>query len=167
MGRSQAHLRERDGMDSSGDIHPVIQNPALMEFFDAKAADVEAATDIEVPEDFDEYTMQEKHEWLNDPADPPSIWGAGAWSVTDPSSDGDLLVAWTALPAANGDAINDIEYMLDADEETITAVGESTATGDFTISGLTNTQLYSVQIRAVNDAGAGPWAVAKTGTPTV
>jgi len=71
-----------------------------------------------------------------------------------------LVVSITA-GSANGAAITDYEYSTDGGT-TWTSAG--TATGPFTITGLTGGTSYTVQVRAVNSVGPGTGTSA-TGTP--
>lgn len=86
------------------------------------------------------------------------------WSVADKETDGAVTVTIATLPDDKDSAITDLEYRLDGGS----AVSFGAAvTGDYDITGLTNDQLYSLQVRAVNSAGNGSWSAAKTVTPTL
>jgi len=93
---------------------------------------------------------------------PSEAFVIGDWTLTDPVTDGDLTITVTQLPTS-GEAIADIEYRVDAGAWTSGA----TATGPITISGLTNTTSYAVEIRAVNRHGASVTSDTKNAIPTV
>lgn len=91
----------------------------------------------------------------------PSAFVSGDWTLTDPASDGDLLVTISSLPSNGGSAITDVEYRLDGGTWT-----SSGGTVTFTISGLTNTTEYDVELRAINAVGNGATGDLKSATPT-
>lgn len=93
----------------------------------------------------------------------PSAFVAGNWTLTNPSTSGDLTVNVTALPSNGGSAITAIQYRVDGG--TWTASGIS-GIGSFIISGLTDTVEYDVELRAVNAIGNGPAGDLKSATPT-
>ena len=89
---------------------------------------------------------------------------------------GTLLVEWSA-PASEGiSAITtyDLRYIETAADETEdsnwTVVEDVWTTGggalEYTVTGLTADTEYDLQVRAVNEAGDGPWSATVTGTPT-
>lgn len=61
MGRSQGHLREFKGVDSSGDVHPIVEPPGLEEYIDTLAD----ALPGDLPVGWDDLSMQEKMAWYN------------------------------------------------------------------------------------------------------
>jgi len=73
------------------------------------------------------------------------------WSVAPGSANTELDVTIASLPAANGSAITDIEYELDASGTWVSSGG----TTSFTITGLTAATSYDVRLRAVNGNGSG------------
>ena len=85
-----------------------------------------------------------------------------------------LAVTWTAPASDGGSAIEsyDVRFIKTADDETDDAnwtveekVWESgDGTLSTTISGLTDSTEYDVQVRAVNDQGEGAWSTTETGT---
>ena len=85
---------------------------------------------------------------------------AGDWTLTNPATAGDLLVTITSLPTSFG-TVTDIEYRLDGGAW-VSSVGVVT----FTISGLTDTQEYDVELRAISDFGASAPGDLKAETPT-
>ena len=89
---------------------------------------------------------------------------------------GTLLVEWSA-PASEGiSAITtyDLRYIETTADETVdanwTVVEDVWTTGggalEYTVTGLTADTEYDLQVRAVNEAGDGPWSATVTGTPT-
>jgi hypothetical protein len=92
----------------------------------------------------------------------PSAFAAGQWSVLDTQAGGTAAVTVSALPSASP-SITDIQYRLNSGAAV--SFGGS-ATGTYNITGLTDDQQYSVQIRAVNAEGAGNWSDTKSVTPT-
>jgi hypothetical protein len=112
-----------------------------------------AFPDIEVDIDFEE-----------EAAVAPSAFADGDWSVTNPATSGDIVLAWTTLPSNGGSAITDIQYKVDAGAYTTT--GSTSANDDITISGLTDDVEYDFQIRAVNVIGNGTASSTKSQTPT-
>ena len=89
---------------------------------------------------------------------------------------GTLLVEWSA-PASEGiSAITtyDLRYIETAADETEdsnwTVVEDVWTTGggalQYTLAGFMRSTQYDVQVRAVNEAGDGPWSATVTGTPT-
>ena len=101
----------------------------------------------------------------------------GAPTVTGlESNDGQLVAKWTR-PSSNGGAditFYDLRYIETGEDETVDAnwteeIGAwSSGSGsrEHTIFGVENWATYDVQVRAVNDAGAGDWSATQTGTPT-
>ena len=118
-----------------------------------------------------------------------NVAGAGPWSaaasatpktVTDAPAidlitpgDGTLAVSWSAPSDTGGSAITsyDLRYIrsdaLDKADDSWTVRDSIWTSGDleYTLSGLTNGVGYDVQVRAVNDAGDGPWSATATDTP--
>ena len=90
----------------------------------------------------------------------PSAFVAGDWTLTNPVTDGDLLVTISALPESDY-PITDIEYRLDGGVWV-----SSGGTVTFTISGLTNLTSYDVEIRAISSFGASAPSDTKSATPT-
>ena len=84
-----------------------------------------------------------------------------------------LAVTWTAPSDTGGSAITayDVRYIETADDETVDAnwtVEDNAWTSGsltYTISGLTDSTEYDVQVRAVNANGDGAWSATETGTP--
>ncbi len=76
-----------------------------------------------------------------------------------------LAVAWTA-PANRGPAITgyDVRYRVGSTGAYTDAADPGTATS-LTITGLTASTLYEVQVRAVNAEGDGPYSAPGSGTP--
>ena len=115
--------------------------------------------------------------------------GEGAWSATASATpqtvadappinlitpgDGALAVSWSAPSDDGGSAITsyDVRYIrsdaLDrADDNWIVEFNAWTSGPlSYDLAGLTNGVGYDVQVRAVNDAGDGPWSATSTDTP--
>ena len=90
----------------------------------------------------------------------PSAFVSGNWTAT--AGDTEIVVNITALPSDGGSAITALQYRLNGG----TAVNfTGTGTGSRTITGLTNTTAYDVEIRAVNAIGNAAWSDIKTRTP--
>ena len=92
------------------------------------------------------------------------------------SNDGQLVAKWNR-PSSNGGAditSYDLRYIETGEDKTVGAnwteeIGAwSSGSGrrEYTILGVENWATYDVQVRAVNDAGAGDWSATQTGTPT-
>jgi len=78
------------------------------------------------------------------------------------AGDGQLSVAFTPPTSSGGASITDYKYSLDGGA--LVSVGSSTSS-PFIITGLTNGQLYAVQLYAVNSAGDSLTSSAVNGTP--
>ena len=118
-----------------------------------------------------------------------NVAGDGSWSATASATpqtvtdaptvnlitpgDGALTVSWSAPSDTGGSAIAsyDLRYIrsdaLDRADDRWTVRDGIWTSGDleYTLSGLTNGVGYDVQVRAVNDAGDGPWSASATDTP--
>jgi len=97
----------------------------------------------------------------------PDAFLTNGWALTDkPSADGDTLtLTISALPVDNGGAaITSIQYRIGTGAAVTLASGAATGARDITV--LADTEA-SIEVRAVNSVGAGPWSAAKTATPTV
>lgn len=92
------------------------------------------------------------------PATVPSAFEAGAWSITAGDEQADITIS--DLPDDGGDTITDVEYRLDGG-----SWASANGTSSFTIGGLTNDTEYDVELRAVNDIGAGTASDVKSVTP--
>ena len=91
--------------------------------------------------------------------------------VTLTPASGQITAAWTA-PANGGSAITgyDVEWKTGSQTwaQAATAGQSATAAADATdheITGLTNDTEYTVRVRAMNDAGNGPWSEEASETP--
>lgn len=93
----------------------------------------------------------------------PDAFSAGQWTLDANGVSGQLAVTLLGLPPANGAAISSVERQVDAG--TWTALAGITLGTAYTITGLTDDQLYSVKLRAVNSIGNGPESDTKTDTP--
>lgn len=93
----------------------------------------------------------------------PSAFIVGQWSIADATTGGQLDVTISTLPSANGTAITDLEYKVDAGSWT--SFGETT-TGTYPITGLTDDVEVDILIRAVNATGNGGDSDLKAETPT-
>jgi titin len=107
------------------------------------------------------------------PSQPVTVPGAPASLLVTPG-DGSLSIAWSA-PADDGGAdvtSYDLRYILsdvqDRSDASWTVEEDVWSSGalEYTLSSLTNGASYDVQVRAVNEAGNGPWSASETGTPS-
>ncbi len=98
---------------------------------------------------------------VSDENEPPSAPAAPTVTAEVES----LTVTWTA-PDNNGPAITgyNVEYRTGGGAFTLASPGPGTATS-LTITGLTASTLYEVQVRATNAEGDGPYSALGTGTP--
>jgi|GEM_PF-1916387 len=95
--------------------------------------------------------------------DVPDAFTAGQWSLADAASGGTLTVTVSALPAANGAPITDIEFSVN--DGAWTSSGTST-TGTFNIGSLTDDVSANIELRAMNAIGPGADSDVKSATPT-
>ena len=107
------------------------------------------------------------------PSQPVTVPGAPASLLVTPG-DGSLSIAWSA-PADDGGAdvtSYDLRYILsdvqDRSDVNWTVEEDVWSSGslEYTLDGLTNGDRYDLQVRAVNEAGNGPWSASETGTPS-
>jgi hypothetical protein len=91
----------------------------------------------------------------------PDAFTSSQWTLTDPTTGGALTLTITDLVPGT---ISSIQYRIGTGAA-VTMSG--TSTGARTISGLTNGQSYSIQIRAITGTGTGAWSTAKSATPTL
>ncbi|MFO7856681.1 MAG: sialate O-acetylesterase [Paracoccaceae bacterium] len=95
---------------------------------------------------------------------PPAAFAPADWSLADaPSPAGDTLeITVSALPDDGGSAITDLQYRVGGGAaQSLGAV----AAGTYAITVLAGVEA-SVEIRAVNAEGPGPWSDAKAAIPT-
>ena len=105
-------------------------------------------------------------------ATPQTVTDAPTIDVITPG-DGALAVSWSAPSDTGGSAITsyDLRYIrsdaLDRSDDRWAVRDDIWTSGDlqYTLSGLTNGVGYDVQVRAVNDAGDGPWSATATDIP--
>ena len=105
-------------------------------------------------------------------ATPQTVTDAPAVNLITPG-DGALAVSWSPPAEDGGSAITsyDVRHIrsdaLDKADDSWTVRDSIWTSGDleYTLSGLTNGVGYDVQVRAVNDAGDGPWSATATDTP--
>ncbi len=113
--------------------------------------------------------------------DPSGVWHMSAWTASVTATpaaapavplaptltpgDSELAVAWDA-PAANGAAISDYDVRYKRSSDSAWSDHAHTGAGtETTISGLTNGQLYEVQVRANNRVGGSDWSPSARATP--
>ena len=89
----------------------------------------------------------------------PAAFTSGQWTAT--AGDTQISVTIGSLPNNGGSTITDIEYELNASGTWVSTGG----TGNFNITGLTNTTSYDVRIRAKNSVGSGRRSDVKARTP--
>ena len=105
-------------------------------------------------------------------ATPQTVTDAPTINLITPG-DGALAVSWSAPSDTGGSAITsyDVRYIrsdaLDKADDSWTVRDSIWTSGalEYTLSSLTNGVGYDVQVRAVNDAGDGPWSATATDTP--
>jgi hypothetical protein len=98
------------------------------------------------------------------PTGVPSAFTAGQWSIADDTTGGDATITITAIPAANGSTITDLERKIGAGAWTSLA---GTSTGTYALANLfTDGVSTNVLIRAVNGNGTGPDSDTKSVTTT-
>ncbi len=98
----------------------------------------------------------------------PDVAPAAPAAPTIDVGNAQLVVNWAAPPTDNGGtAITGYELQYSSDGGTSwTLIEASEITGtNHTITALTNSTAYVVQVRAVNSAGAGDWSDSTTATP--
>ena len=93
----------------------------------------------------------------------PNAFTSGQWTVTDLATGGDARIAISALPAANGAALTDLERKVGAGAWTSLA---GTTTGNYDVAGFTDGAATNVLIRAVNAKGNGADSDTKSVTTT-
>lgn len=93
----------------------------------------------------------------------PDAFTSGQWTVTDLATGGDARIAISALPAANGSALTDLERKVGAGAWTSLA---GTTTGNYDVAGFTDGAATNVLIRAVNAKGNGADSDTKSVTTT-
>lgn len=93
----------------------------------------------------------------------PDAFTSGQWTVTDLATGGDARIAISALPAANGAALTDLERKVGAGAWTSLA---GTTTGNYDVAGFTDGAATNVLIRAVNAKGNGADSDTKSVTTT-
>ena len=89
----------------------------------------------------------------------PAAFTSGQWTAT--AGDTQISVTIGSLPDNGGSTITDVEYELNASGTWVSTGG----TGNFNITGLTNSTSYDVRIRAKNSVGSGRRSDAKARTP--
>lgn len=89
----------------------------------------------------------------------PAAFTSGQWTAT--AGDTQISVTIGSLPNNGGSTITDVEYELNASGTWVSTGG----TGNFNITGLTNTTSYDVRIRAKNSVGSGRRSDVKARTP--
>ena len=96
---------------------------------------------------------------------PPAPFAAADWDVADTTHGGTLEVTVAALPEVGGLAVEALEYRLDDGPARVLANLEGP--GAALVSGLADDVAVAMSLRVRTAAGAGPWAEAKTRTPTL
>ncbi len=89
----------------------------------------------------------------------PAAFTSGQWTAT--AGDTLISIGIGSLPNNGGSTITDVEYELNASGTWVSTGG----TGNFNITGLTNSTSYDVRIRAKNSVGSGRASDAKARTP--
>lgn len=94
----------------------------------------------------------------------PGMFDAVDWSVTDPSTSGDIVISIDALPWAGGADITDIEYDVDGDNDW-TSLGAAVV-DDYPLAGFADGVEIAIRLRAVNEHGASRPSAPQLVTPT-
>ncbi len=92
----------------------------------------------------------------------PGAFGAADWTAATAATSAGITFTLTTLPANGGSGITALQYSLDGG--TTWASFSGTATGSYTITAAAAGTSYSATVRAVNGAGNGAAATAKTVT---
>lgn len=92
--------------------------------------------------------------------DVPAAFVTGNWSAATGSGANEIDVTISALPAANGQTITDVEYELDASGTWVSSGG----TTSFTITAAAGGTSYDIRLRAVNSNGAAAAGDSKAAT---
>ena len=95
----------------------------------------------------------------NEPPAAPATPEVTAASLTS------LTVSWTAPATPDRPAVSgyDVQYRIAGFGEVFTGAGHEGAATTLLLDGLKADTAYEVQVRAVNDEGAGPWSPSGTG----
>ena len=95
----------------------------------------------------------------NEPPAAPATPEVTAASLTS------LTVSWTAPATPDRPAVSgyDVQYRIAGFGEAFTGAGHEGAATTLLLDGLKADTAYEVQVRAVNDEGAGPWSPSGTG----
>ena len=158
LDKADAHWTERDGIWTSGVLRYTVGSLTNGVGYDVQVRAVNVAG--EGP-------------WsATSSATPQTVTDAPAVNLITPG-DGALAVSWSAPSDTGGSSITsyDLRYIrsdaLDKADDRWTVRDGIWTSGDleYTLSGLTNGVGYDVQVRAVNDAGNGPWSAIATDTP--
>ena len=114
--------------------------------------------------------------WSNTRTGTPRTFPGTPTVTVVESNDGKLVAKWNRPSSGGGADITsyDLRYIETGEDETVDAnwteeIGAwSSGSGrrEYTILDVENWATYDVQVRAVNDAGAGDWSATQTGTPT-
>lgn len=96
----------------------------------------------------------------------PDAFVSADWTLTDLSTAGDANIGIVSLPFDSNSALTDIEYCIDSDYENPVSLAAATI-DDYPVAGFTDDVPTTVEIRAVNAVGEGPWSDIKTVTTTV
>jgi hypothetical protein len=96
----------------------------------------------------------------------PEAFVADDWTLTDLSTAGDANIGILTLPFDSNDDLTDIEYCVDSDYENAVSLAAAIA-DDYPVAGFTDGVPTTVEIRAINASGEGPWSDIKTVTTTV
>ena len=112
---------------------------------------------------------------VTQPSEPPAtVPGAPSLASVTPGT-GSLTVVWRA-PHQTGSATitaydirhirSDATSKADRNWTVVSHAGTGSGALSRTLTGLTSGASYDVQVRAVNDAGEGPWSATASGTPS-
>ena len=158
LDKADAHWTERDGIWTSGVLRYTVGSLTNGVGYDVQVRAVNVAG--EGP-------------WsATSSATPQTVTDAPTVNLITPG-DGALAVSWSAPSDTGGSSITsyDLRYIrsdaLDKADDRWTVRDGIWTSGDleYTLSGLTNGVEYDVQVRAVNDAGDGPWSATAADIP--
>ena len=99
----------------------------------------------------------------SEPADAvPNTWATADFTVATSGTAQAIDIDLTAFPAANSDAISDVEYDIDGSGTPISM--QTTTPGVVTALMPTPGTVHAIRVRAVNRQGPGAWSASKSAT---
>jgi hypothetical protein len=92
--------------------------------------------------------------------DVPDAFASSDWTLAPTGTPGELQMTIVTMPSANNAAVSAVEFRLDGG-----AWSDAGSTGVHTLTGLTGGQTYTLELRAINAAGASLPSDSKTAEP--